>query len=145
MQNRYRRITVYLFGVVAGLALAFDIYLSLDPERYFFYWPEDRAKWLYDFRPVAVYCAIMLAEGAIACAAIVARRPQFLWLRSLLGLAVLVPWAWYSTMFVVHMPFYILFHHVWVWLLVLCLAAVFVVSVVTQVAIGKWRKARSVN
>ncbi len=141
MKNRKRKRLVFSFAAASLVAVAFAVYLSLDPDKYFFYRPEDRAKWVYDPGSVALLCALMLAEAGVACIAVAARRPRVLWLRSLLGLVVLVPWARYSTMFFMHMPFYVLFHHLWVWLLVLMLCIAALGSGMSRLYLGVLRKA----
>ena len=104
-------------GTIALTALAYAVPLSLDPSHYFFYGPQDRAAWVYDLGHVAFVCAVILAEAALAWGVFVSTSP-ILWLRCLIGLALLGPWALLSTMVVVHAPGYVLFHHLWVWSLV---------------------------
>ena len=130
MQQSTRKITALLFALVAIAVVAFDVYVSLNPDHYYFRTPEDRADWTYDPGGVAFVCAVILAEAAIVCLAIVARRPKFLWIRSFIALLLLGPWSIFSTLFVVHMPGYILLHHLWVWLLVLALIVVGAVSAI---------------
>jgi len=132
MQRRTRKSIIYLFAAATTFAVAYAVYLSLDPSHYFFYRPEDRAKWVYHPGSVVLVCSLMLAEAGLACLAVVSRQPQALWLRCILGLALLGPWAVLSTMLVVHMPGYTLFHHLWVWLLVASLVLVTLASATRQ-------------
>ena len=132
MHRRTRKILIFLFVAAALVAVAYAVQLSLNPDHYFFRRPGDRAGWVYDPGNVALVCSLMLAEAVLACIALVARHPQGLWLRCLLGLVFLGPWALFSTMFVVHMPGYTLFHHLWVWLLVVVLAVVALGSMTRQ-------------
>jgi hypothetical protein len=105
-------------------AIGFTVYLSLDPKNYFFDLGEHRASWVYDPRHVALITGLMVAEAACAAAAWFSPRPRAMWIRCLLGLLVLVSWALTVTPFVIHMPLYVLLHHLWVWLLVVMLVLV---------------------
>jgi hypothetical protein len=132
MQLRTRKIVVLLFALAALAAISCAIYLSLNPDYFYFRNPEDRASWAYPSSSVAFVCGVMLVEALVACLAVVANRPRALWFRCLLGLLLIGPWSFFSTMFVVHMPGYILFHHLWVWLLVLVVALVGITSAIRQ-------------
>lgn len=132
MQHRTRKAVTAILVLAAIAAVTFAVHLSLNPDNYFFYHPEDRATWVYHPSSVAFVCSIMFVEVAVAWAAVVIPRPRALWLRSVIGLAILGPWAYISTMVVVHMPAYTLFHHLWVWLLVMLLAVVAVGSAARQ-------------
>jgi hypothetical protein len=48
----------------------------------------------------------------------------------------MLPWAFMSSMFVVHAPGYLMLHILWCWLLVLLLAGMLVVSA----GLGLWRR-----
>lgn len=135
MLSRTRKIIILLFAVATVAAIAYAMHLSLNPGYYFFYKPEDRASWVHDPEDVALVCAVMLMESAVACGAFVANRPKPLWGRCTIALLVLGPWSFLSTMYVVHMPGYILFHHVWVWLLVLILAVCLVSSIIRRLVL----------
>ncbi len=138
MQSRTRRAVIATVALATLAAVAFDIYLSLDPNKYFFYSPEDRQEWVYSTTSVAFVCLTMIAEAALALAAFVLRRPRALWLRCLFALILLAPWALFSTMFVIHMPGYTLFHHLWVWLVTLSLAVVAICSAARRLYL-RWR------
>ena len=118
MQHRTRKIIVLLSIAITLSAIAFAVHLSLDPANYFFRNPADRAKWVYHPGSVAFVCSIMLIEALVACFALVATRPRALWVRCLLAFALLGPWAFVSSLIVVHMPAFVLFHHLWVWSIV---------------------------
>lgn len=132
MQNRTRSTIALLFALATLAAIAYTVHLSLGPQHYFFRNPEDRASWLHEPSNVALVCGVMLIEAAVACLAMVATRPKQLWARCLIGLLLLGPWALFSTMLVVHVPGYILFHHLWVWLLVLVLTISLSGSIIRQ-------------
>lgn len=132
MQPRMRRIIVVLFSATTVAAVGYAIHLSLNPDLYFFYRQEDRSRWVYDAGSVAFICGAMILESALACLALVASRPRDLWVRCAAGLLFLGPWAYFSTMFVIHMPAYTLFHHLWAGSLVLLLAVCLVGSIVWQ-------------
>ena len=111
-------------ALLTVVAIGLAVFVSLDPRHYFFYRAEDRAAWTYDLANVALVGTIMLAAAAIVTAALIAPRPQSIAVRCVLALLLLVPWAFYSTAFVVHVPGYILVHHLWVWLLIVILLLV---------------------
>ena len=62
-----------------------------------------------------------------------------LWLRCLLGLLALVPWALILTPVVIHVPRYVLFHHLWLWLLVFTLVLVGLSSMTRNALLGRRR------
>lgn len=132
MLKRTRTIIAGIVTLATLAAIAFAVYLSLDPGNYFFYEPEDRAKWHYEPGSVAIICFLMLAESLVTLAALISPKPRELWLRCLLGLCLLGPWTLVSTMFFVHMPMYVLFRHLWVWLLVISLVLVGAASGIRQ-------------
>ena len=141
---RGRRILVVAFlGATLG-AIGVAIYLSLDPKNYYFGLGQDRADWVYDSRQVLLTSGLMLAEAVCAGAALFSPRPHVLWLRCLLGLLVLVPWALRVTPFVIHMPSYFLFHHLWLWLLVFTLTLA-CLSSMTRSALLFLRRGRLTN
>ena|SRR5687768_7288053 len=138
--NRARKrqiLGLILLGATSG-AIAFTIHLSLDPQNYSL---QERASWVYDPQHVLLIIGLMLAEAACAGAALFLPRPRALWLRCLLGLLVLAPWALTVTPFVIHMPRYVLFHHLWVWLLILLLTITALGSIVHQL-LPRWRRSR---
>ena len=113
----------------AGLgAVGFVVFLSLDPDSYFFYTPEARAAWTFSPGHVAMVCGIMIAEAAIWGAALISTRPRYLWLRSLLALVLLVPWGLFTVQIVMHAPRYVHFHHLWLWLVILSLVVAAIAS-----------------
>jgi hypothetical protein len=126
MTTRARLVAVVL--VATAGALGFALYLSLDPDNYFFYTAEDRARWQFSFGHVLLVCGIMLAEAVIWGVALLSTRPKHLWVRSLIALLVLVPWGLYTIQFVMHTPVYVHFHHLWLWLVILSLAVTAVAS-----------------
>lgn len=131
-----RRILVVAFlGATAG-AIGVAVYLSLDSKNYYFDLGRDRAAWVYDSRHVLLISGLMLAEAVCVGAALFSPRPRVLWLRCLLGLLALVPWALTVTPFVIHMPSYVLFHHLWLWLLVFTLALACLSSMTRNALLG---------
>jgi hypothetical protein len=109
-----------------AITLAID--LSLEPGSYFFYSTEDRAAWTYDPGPVAFFCGMMLVSSALTTCALVATRPRSSILRSLIALAIVVPWALLVTPFVIHAPGYMIVHHLWIWFLIAVLSLAALVS-----------------
>ena len=132
MQRSTRKVVVLLFALATVTSVAYAVHISLNPDYYFFRRLGDRANWTYDPGSVAFVCGVMLVEALVACLAIMASRPKALWLRCLMGLLLLGPWSLFSTMLVVHMPGYTLFHHLWVWLLVFVLIVAGVASSIRQ-------------
>ena len=102
MQRRARTLVTVVFAIVTIAAIGFAVHLSLDSGNYFYYWPEDRAKWVYPLGSVVFVCFCMLAEAVLTWAVLVASRPKALWLRCLAGLVLLGPWAVASTMLAIH-------------------------------------------
>src|SRR5262245_25671590 len=126
MTTRARLTAVVL--VATASAIGFALYLSLDPDNYFFYNAEDRARWRFSPGHVLLVTGVMLAEALIWCAALLIIRPRRLWLRSLIALFVLIPWGLYTLRYVMHTPVYVHFHHLWLWLVILSLFGTVVVS-----------------
>jgi hypothetical protein len=124
---------IALFAIATLLAVGFAFYLSLDPERYFRYSSQSPADWRWDPVNVAIVCAVMIAEGAFACLLMVAAKPTSLAVRCLGGLVLLVPWSIMSLFASMHMPQYVLFHHLWVLGLTLMVALVFSFSLAVEV------------
>lgn len=126
MTNR-ARLTAVVLAATAG-AIGFTLYLSLDPDSYFFYTAEDRARW--QFRPghVLLVCVVMLVEALTWGAALLSTRPARLWVRCLVALAALIPWGLYTFQIVMHAPVYVHFHHLWLWLVILSLAVTAIAS-----------------
>jgi hypothetical protein len=126
MTNRARLTTVVL-AVAAG-AIGFAVYLSLDPDSYFFYTRDTRDSWTFSPRHVALVCVIMLVEAVIWGAALLSVRPKHLWLRCVFALIVLVPWGLFTIQIVMHAPRYVHFHHLWLWLVILSLVVAAIAS-----------------
>ena len=132
MQTHARKICLFLYLATALLAVLYAVYLSLDVDNYFFYTEKHRATWEYSLGHVAVVCSIMLVEAAVAFLAVFALRPRWLWMRCSLGFLVLGLWAAWSATVVMHMPVYVIFHHLWVWMLIALLIVVAVGAVARQ-------------
>lgn len=79
----------------------------------------------------------VLLETALAYFVLALRRPWRLWARAVVGLAVLVPWGWWVSEFVVHAPGYWILHMLWVWILIVLLALSALLSAGTH--IYAWR------
>jgi hypothetical protein len=86
-----RALVATAVAVTGAGAIAFAVYLSLDPDNYFFYRPEDRAGWRFSLGYVLLVCGIMLAEAVIWGVTLLSLRPGHLWLRCLLALAFVGP------------------------------------------------------
>ncbi len=117
MNSRFRKWIAISIAILTMSSVLFATYLSLDPENYFFYTDEDRLVWTWDPLYVAIVCGIMILGAAIASAAFFLARPSRLWLRCVLALIIIGPWTWTSTLAVMHMPMFVMIHHLWFWLL----------------------------
>src|SRR6266850_3938284 len=136
------RLTVVVVAAAAG-AVGFVVFLSLDPDSYFFYTPEDRAARTFSPWHVALVCCVMVAEAVIWAAALISRRPKFLWLRSLLALIVLVPWGLFTIQIAMHAPRYVRFHHLWLWFVILSLVIAAIASgTMHAISLARQRRAR---
>jgi len=95
------------------VAVYFIVAASLDPDYYFRYATEEPWTLVYPTGSVARVIAVTSAE-MIAFFAIVRpwRRPLSV-LRLVLAFALLSAWSALLVPFVVHMPGYVLVHHVW--------------------------------
>ena len=136
-----KRATLSIVLVATAGAIACTLWVSLDPDYYFFYTEAERATWRFSLGHVLTVSGIMLIVATICGAAFLCARPEHLWLRSLLALVMLVPWALYTTRFVIHVPGYVLIHHLWVWVNILALVAAAAVSATMHVvSIGRRRR-----
>ncbi|MCC7247860.1 MAG: hypothetical protein IT473_04475 [Lysobacter sp.] len=124
--SRGRRIIAIVFAIATALAIANMVRISLDPTQYFRHRGSDVGDWNWPLLGVAIVGALMAIEAALACWALVGRRPWSAAWRCVAGLAVLLPWSLLSMIASMHMPGYVLFHGLWVWLLtfVLLIASV---------------------
>jgi hypothetical protein len=105
--------------VLAGLsALVWIVGTSLDPKSYFSYARQGRTGWEHPTSSVAFIAVAVILETALAYFVFALRRPWHIWARALVGLAVLAPWGWWVSEFVVHAPGYWILHIMWVWLLI---------------------------
>ena len=87
----------------------------------------------------------MFGAAAIATTALLSPRPRLLSIRCALALLVLAPWALYSSMAVLHMPGYFLFHHLWVWFLVFVMLVAALGSLVRRAVVAiKVRRANAI-
>jgi hypothetical protein len=136
MDRSPRKLSLYGLGVATAMMLGATLYLSLDARYYFFYEDAERAAWQWQPTRVLVMLVIILLEAAVVGAVIALKRPAALWLRALLALLPMVPWAMMSSVFIVHAPGYLILHILWCWLLVLLLAGMFVVSA----GVALWRR-----
>lgn len=122
------RLAALVVVVCTAAAVAWAFRLSLDPRQYFSYGPEHAALWTWDPTDVLMVCSLMTLAGALLAWSVAASKPKLLWLRTLIAGAVVVPWAWYSSLAVIHMPAYILLHHAWIILVSVVLALLTIVS-----------------
>ncbi len=129
--NRMKPTRIAGFLVLAGgiATIVCVLVVAGDPSSYFFYSPEDRARWVYPLRHIVIVCGAVLGEALVAASALALDRPPRLWARCAVALLVLVPWALFTFQIVMHAPRYVHFHHLW-------LAAVLLVLVAFGLASG---------
>lgn len=139
MDRLPRALSLYGLCLATVLMLAATVYVSLDSRYYFFYDDARRAAWEWNPAGVLSMLAIIALEAGLMAAVIAPRRPAALWLRAMLALLPMLPWALMSSMYVMHAPGYVLLHLLWCWLLVLLLAVMLVVSASADL----WRRWRA--
>ncbi|MDR7067871.1 hypothetical protein J2X02_000688 [Pseudoxanthomonas japonensis] len=128
MVRNPRMLSLCGLWVATALMVAATMYVSLDARYYFFHDDAQRAVWEWAPAGPLTMLAIILLEAAVMAAVIALKRPGALWLRALLALLPMLPWAFVSSMYVVHAPGYVMLHILWCWLLVMVLALMLVVS-----------------
>lgn len=135
---------VPLLGVlIAGGATAMLIIVtSLDPDNYFYYRHDAERNWSYPAAGVVGTCIAVATEAAIAAAALRPSASSRFWKRGLVALLPLLIWSAAVTGFLLHMPVFVLVHHVWLLLLVASLSAGVVASGLAA-TISKLRLLRS--
>jgi hypothetical protein len=136
MDRTPRALSLYGLCLATAVMLAATLYVSLDSRYYFFYDDARRAAWEWEPTGVLMMLAIIVLEAAIVAAVLALKRPATLWLRTLLALMPMLAWTFASSLYVVHMPGYVLLHILWCWLLVMLLAGMLVVSASVTV----WRR-----
>jgi hypothetical protein len=111
-----------LAAYVAGAAAV--VWISRQPETYYFATAAGRAAWEWAWPPVAFVCLLMAMEALLVWAILVSRGGWPLCKRALAGAAGLVPWTGLSAIFVIHGAGYLGWHVLWlcalVGLLLLC-------------------------
>jgi len=134
MTKRIRKSILAILGLLTFATIGLAIYISYDFDYYFFYQQSDRSKWVHPSVNVLLFCTFMLFDAAILAMVIAASKPQRLWFKGIIGMLPLIPWVCYSTMFVVHMPGYVVIHHLWAWAVTVVLIIVTLVSGIAHVA-----------
>lgn len=114
--------------VLTALAIGFAVYLSLDPDNYYFrHGSGGREGWAWRPLPVAIVCAAIAGEAAVLHAVWFARLSRA-WKRALRALALVTPWVLLVSLVFMHMPRYVHLHIVWVWLVLAGLALTLLVD-----------------
>jgi hypothetical protein len=139
MDRRLRTLSLYGLCLATVLMLGATLYLSLDSRYYFFHDDARRAAWAWKPAGVLLMLAIIALEAAIVAAVIALKRPAALWLRAVFALLPMLPWAFVSSMFVMHAPGYLMLHILWCWLLVIVLVTMLVMSL----AVAVWRRLKA--
>lgn len=139
MDRRLRTLSLYGLCLATLLMLGATLYLSLDSRYYSFHDDARRAAWAWKPAGVLLMLAIIALEAAIVAAVIALKRPAALWLRAIFALLPMLPWAFVSSMFVVHAPGYLMLHILWCWLLIIVLVTMLVMSL----AVAVWRRLKA--
>jgi hypothetical protein len=105
-----------LAAYVAGAAAV--VWISRQPETYYFATAAGRAAREWAWPPVAFVCLLMAMEALLVWAILVSRGGWPLWKRALGGIAVLVPWTALSAIFIIHGTGYFGWHVLWLCALV---------------------------
>ena len=125
---RVARTTILVATIVVAIL---SVWLSLDPNAYFFYQFQDQSQWTWPVEGVALIMLIIMftaAEAIVAYIVVRAGGTWRVWQRTLLAGSLIVPWAFWKSEFVVHQPRYFLLHIVWLWGVVFFLASSFALS-----------------
>lgn len=125
--NRRRNLLV---GAATLAFVLLTVLQSLDPEKYFFYAHQDRSQWRHPTLAVAVFCAIVVTEGAFLAFALRTGPGTRPWLRRLIALVLFAPWVLFSSMILMHQPAFVGLHALWTWLAELLLVVMFLSAVV---------------
>lgn len=139
MDRRLRTLSLCGLCLATVLMLGATLYLSLDPRYYFFHDDARRAAWAWKPAGVLLMLAVIALEAAVVAAVIALKRPAALWLRAIFALLPMLPWAFVSSMFVMHAPGYLMLHILWCWLLVIVLVTMLVMSL----AVAVWRRLKA--
>ena len=126
--------TAASLAIASLLFIALAGWLSLDPAHYHHSSPEHRANWKIDLPHVLMFCAFMLVEALVAAFALALRRPLRFTVRCALSATALILWALVMLPSVIHMPAYVLVHHVWLFILLF----VIVLALILATLRGLW-------
>ena len=99
------------------LVLSAMVRVSWDPSTYHRYSFESVDDWVHPTSDVALVCGLVVLETMVLLAIFLAPKPARLWSRALIGGLFFLPWAFFSTLFIIHAPIYLILHHLWVWFL----------------------------
>jgi hypothetical protein len=102
--------------------------ISLDRREYFYYRDLDVLKWEHPTTAVALIGLATLAQGIGAAIVFATSFWGRMWRRGTAALVLLIPWALWTSMFVVHSPGFWMLHLLWEWLLVIALSVATVIS-----------------
>ena len=122
--------------VAAGLAAAaWIVSSSFDRDSYFYYRFQDRTQWEHPTSGVALVLVATVLETSLALFVFATSRLGRLWIRACVALSALLPWCWWVSQFIIHMPGFWLNHVLWVWLVTSLVA----VALVTSALMHAWR------
>jgi hypothetical protein len=111
-----------LIGFACLASICVTLWLGLDPQRYFYHTASQRDAWTVPWLPLTCVCAVMLVESLVVLAALDPRPAFPVWHRMALGAVALAAWG-VPSVFVgsIHAPGFLIWHTLWVWLLVVVL------------------------
>ena len=138
MSKHIRTVVWILLGALIATAIFLEIRSSLDPGQYFRYSHVEYPEWEHPTVGVAITAAITALEGLFAGLVLVGPWPKRFWIRGLIGASLLLVWGEISTYIFMHMPGFILVHHLWVLGLSYSVAAIFILVLFAQGAARLW-------
>jgi hypothetical protein len=116
---------------IAALCLVAAVVISrssLDPQQYFRYGDKPALPIRDPTGTVAFVVGVISLEGGILYLLLRPWQAGWPWPRALVALLIFTAWLWLCSVVVVHAPGYVLLHAVWVFALVVFLAANFLGS-----------------
>jgi hypothetical protein len=118
MSTLQARQRVYIaIAVAASVVIGISVWVSLDPNNYFFYDEEERQRWRYPTAAILVLCGVYVAESFFIASATKLDGVSRLWPRTLVAALLFLPWSGLCTLFVMHASAVVHVHVVWTWLL----------------------------
>ena len=128
--NRRKDLAIALLTLAA---LATATVISLNTDYYYFRNDSDIANWHHPTASFLLFCCFFVGEAIFLAWALKLEAGRRLWKRTLLATLLFIPWAMFSSLFVVHAPGYMHFHIVWVWAILATLGLATAISAIVHV------------